>query len=1171
MTGVMNSFETIAREAWLASRDVVVNEAGDKAQRGNLIFSAGRKVNDSTMKVFRQALSQKYGVFGEHAFDTVVGARSQMHKSLRVCDIRDVLSSLETVKKTRLICELNRQLDTDPKMLQMPLKDQDQVRDAIRAHLKHNSYTGELRKTEDLSRVAAAIIKEHVEEHERLNDTVHTENFQEFRKDVSKELGDREPAGLRNLSAVIDKKEGSVEDRVKSGVLGSGQRINRSSVNPMLFQELKSNGVEPGFIYTNDWSANDTRGLMADYTSEESLEALEKLKNFSPALREKCAGKPLRDQIMLCGRAHPACMSAVAEFIIEREMEKPDSRLYQAFMDKRGMINTAENWQDAGFDYIKEEFFAEIRDAILAVNDKDGDYEKSPVFKHFTDRHITKLDYNESTRIVNYAKGSEGKFMRPERIITGRKFGQIYRLQTATTADKSSAGAVTEALANDLSRLAGVPTQELRIVRGKYSDGHPKLMLEAKFAKGYQDMEKGFIKDGQIVAPDGKKTEKLGKYKAFFLVTADRDAVGSRGQNKGFKDGQFFAIDPGHSLEKNGRFLEVDDNLNFKDTFGFSTKPRFKNFSVFDDDTRFEKFKGVLELRDLKNSEKADGLFRDYLTAFNPDEPNISASEKQLREQIKASILEKQKEFNDSLDKILTVSDNQLHLYDDLAGDGPEMQEKAIETIENLEKLTSPTTWVSPKGETPLTHLKVIPETRVPWRAHVDGDSIVYHCDKPLSKEAQKFLQAMGTTAGVRVEIDAEGAARVTVSKANAGKVFDVFSEKNVQKMTHMDEASERQFGGNGLEAAKNYRSPFVSAPPAGPAPDPKVPPFPIPDNLDVQIGDETLHFVKKHYETMIMDTPPAERPRSVAELKNLLACRIQKGREIIKAVYAGQGHRYETSLRNAASVTLAFHAATVKKGEYNDRGAFSVQDPQGYLYQWLDKCKEVYLRTSTHAKAYHHRTVDGHMNMPRGLDIPRSMGGLMGGMRTFHYFSIPAAGKEDRRLYLKCETHGIYNSTISEDEEEKSRVSGMQTRKERSNDKMESLKHGMSLLTSITRRGPGRGNRKETFPKVLAEAMNEVHDKLKKAGFNKEADELVKNVSNSSDNGGIRQLTENANKVLKNSKDNDTARLFGIMADLLGKIDEYATETDDDGNSVRSGRVEGRIGNEVMLNMDEL
>ena len=117
------------------------------------------------------------------------------------------------------------------------------------------------------------------------------------------------------------------------------------------------------------------------------------------------------------------------------------------------------------------------------------------------------------------------------------------------------------------------------------------------------------LKDGRAVPPtnkDGTKgpdPEPLGRFKAFFLVTADRDAVGRRGQNKGFVNGKFFAIDPGHSLEGNGKYLEISDDLSFKDTYGSSTKPRFENFSVFDDDTRAAKFKGVLEMRELQKSE----------------------------------------------------------------------------------------------------------------------------------------------------------------------------------------------------------------------------------------------------------------------------------------------------------------------------------------------------------------------------------------------------------------------------------------------------------------------------------------------------------------------------------------------------------------------------------------
>ena len=116
----------------------------------------------------------------------------------------------------------------------------------------------------------------------------------------------------------------------------------------------------------------------------------------------------------------------------------------------------------------------------------------------------------------------------------------------------------------------------------------------------------------------------------------------------------------------------------------------------------------------------------------DPEEPGIGPEEKALRLRIHADIRKKEDEFNDSLAKVLNAAGNQFHLYDDLAGEGPAVQQKAIETIENLEKLTSPTTWVSPKGQVPLKHLSVIPETRVPWRGHVDGDNIVYHCDQPL-------------------------------------------------------------------------------------------------------------------------------------------------------------------------------------------------------------------------------------------------------------------------------------------------------------------------------------------------------------------------------------------------------------------------------------------------------
>ena len=67
------------------------------------------------MAAFKTAREDQFGAFGTHAFDTVLGARNQMHKSLRASDIEATLSKLESVKRTRFMNELSRQLDTNPK------------------------------------------------------------------------------------------------------------------------------------------------------------------------------------------------------------------------------------------------------------------------------------------------------------------------------------------------------------------------------------------------------------------------------------------------------------------------------------------------------------------------------------------------------------------------------------------------------------------------------------------------------------------------------------------------------------------------------------------------------------------------------------------------------------------------------------------------------------------------------------------------------------------------------------------------------------------------------------------------------------------------------------------------------------------------------------------------
>jgi len=142
------------------------------------------------------------------------------------------------------------------------------------------------------------------------------------------EVAENEPTGLKDLNTVLDAHDTSVEDKLKEGKIGIGMRVNNSSTNPILLQKLKDNGVEPGFIYKNDWSLKDTISLSKEYDSEKSLEILNRLKEADPTLKEKCSGLSVRDQIMLCGYRHPAFMSAVAECIVEMELQKPNSEIF---------------------------------------------------------------------------------------------------------------------------------------------------------------------------------------------------------------------------------------------------------------------------------------------------------------------------------------------------------------------------------------------------------------------------------------------------------------------------------------------------------------------------------------------------------------------------------------------------------------------------------------------------------------------------------------------------------------------------------------------------------------------------------------------------------------------------------------------------------------------------
>ncbi len=719
------------------SKNIHVHEADGQMEVGSASFkqTLGRDLsaNQRTMAAFRNCLANLSGVFGEPAFDAVVGARADVGKTLRAKDIASVMRALSptdtgTVRQTmiaaRFANEASRQAETNPRAVAANVTGA--LKERLLACFEEDDviFARAVRGCENQAELSRLI-------EGKINAILDMNELPGARRTLAVDAPPapapaaghpQVPTGLQALDGdTFGGAETSVEDRVRAGAFGAGMRVNESGVK-YVFEKLKTSGVEPGFIVRKDWTAADTQTMMTDGTD----------------------------------------LDQVAREVLEQRLGRP----LTAQDDVRAL---------------KAQHFVAIRDAAMAGAGN---------VRRLTERHIVKLDYNENDRRVRHGAAHIGHFRLPVRnAIKGGAFkGAFFRAFRLTTANEASAGAVAEALANDLTRAMGVPTQELSLVKGRYSDGHEKLMLVSKFAHGYRDFDGNFLKDGRLVGRQDahgnviEPPEDIGRYKAMVLLLADRDAVGSHGQNKGIVNGHFFAIDPGHSLEGNGAALEIHDDFSFKDTQGGVFEKRFLNFSVFDDSNRSEKLKGMVAIRDAFVHGDFDNIFNEYEARFPADEGGDPA----LGSAIRSRLGEMRAEFNGQYDRMMGVFGEQIDVYDHFVALTPGDDATAcrvIDAVENLERLTSPTVATSKHGEVQLRHLEVTPETRVPWKVRVAPDgAVVYSCDR-LPEGRKPLLENMLQGAGVtEVEADAGGAFTFTVPQANLPAFLGAFTEDAVRQ-----------------------------------------------------------------------------------------------------------------------------------------------------------------------------------------------------------------------------------------------------------------------------------------------------------------------------------------------------------------------------------------------------
>ena len=441
-----------------------------------------------------------------------------------------------------------------------------------------------------------------------------------------------------------------------------------------------------------------------------------------------------------------------------------------------------------------------------------------------------------------------------------------------------------------------------------------------------------------------------------------------------------------------------------------------------------------------------------------------------------------------------------------------------------------------------------------------DKKAIANVVENPLGKRtitASKTDSVGGFLFRTRLEEGANNATR-DIFLAAVGRMFggkskipeSVWNAIKLQDFDHGQPLTARR-----IMAVKKAIDSHLSAPPS---------------KLDVEVCGKTVTFEKWHYEKLVDAIPENKRPRGLAGrdqlgvmIRDMLSKRIGNGLQILQDVRAGNGTRHKASAANVADLTLALHAIGLSNGDKLPNGSFSVADPDGKLARWLDTSDEVYLRKSSHLDAYQKMTVDGHRNILRGIDVPNAGNGLLAGMRTVHYGTIPDLTTQDgngprRRLFLKCESHGCFYNPVSKADQKAGMTQGMRQRSSRSGDWSESILHGLSFLETRGADPTAGGARKEHMTAGMKTALQRAVEKLKAGGRADLAETLS---SRNVKKGGAMLLFDNIAKVLELAPNDEW---------LKGIIDELAQAVKDD-IGTKHGDDASRLGNEVMIDADDL
>ena len=135
------------------------------------------------------------------------------------------------------------------------------------------------------------------------------------------------------------------------------------------------------------------------------------------------------------------------------------------------------------------------------------------------------------------------------------------------------------------------------------------------------------------------------------------------------------------------------------------------------------------------------------------------------------------------------------------------------------------------------------------------------------------------------------------------------------------------------------------------------------------------LHLPGDMLKGLISEVPRADREQARLELPGIIEKRLAKAHRVINDILAGRtdGHLPATP-EDASNILLYLDCRAREAGQAFENGSFQIEDKDGLLYDYLDSCKDAYLRTSTHFKdsqslSFKHTDGTPDVNNHRGIE----------------------------------------------------------------------------------------------------------------------------------------------------------------------------------------------------------